>query len=63
MSGVGWVSEIGDKIRVLGTRIVREGWVAGFGGLVMEFAWFCGFFEAGSWFGCGVFGRRLFEEW
>jgi len=37
MSRVGWVSEIGDKIRVLGTRIVREDWVADFG-------WFGGSF-------------------
>jgi len=35
MSGVGWVSEIGARIRGIRTWILREDWVADFGGLVM----------------------------
>jgi len=34
-------SENGGKIRGIGTWVLREVWVADFGGWVMGFAWFC----------------------
>ncbi len=47
MSGVGWVSEIGAKIRVLGTRILREVWDADFGGFGGSFGLVVGLLDAG----------------
>ena len=45
MRGVGWVSEIGGGIRVLGTRVLREVWDADFGGVVVGFGLVVGFWR------------------
>jgi len=58
-----WDSENGGRIRVLGTRILREVWVADFGGFGDEFCTvlldFAGFLLGFLGLGFGLVLRRL----
>ena len=60
MRGVGWVSEIGGGIRVLGTRILREVWDADFGGFAGGFGLVVGCF---GWEFVGKKKREPVECW
>ncbi len=52
MRGVGWVCDAVllwvTKIRVLGTRVLREVWDADFGGFGGKFGWVVGFLGIGE---------------
>jgi len=52
MSGVGWVCDAVllwvAKIRVLGTRVLREGWDADVGGVVVDFGLVVGLLGIGE---------------